>query len=161
MYRTIFSLLATLTLSGNVFSQQIGDLKLEKEKKPRNHYLLLGAFALVSGGADGFRDSYEYHNDRVLAKLHTNSRFFRPDSWRNKYKSGNPEMGERFMGSTSVFVFVTDLPHLAKFTNNLFTAGAIALQVGGGKRKWWVYVIRGVAYWIVNRVGFSAVYNSF
>jgi hypothetical protein len=35
-------------------------------------------------------------------------------SWRNKYKNGDPNKGEKFFGSTTFLVFFTDLWHLAK-----------------------------------------------
>jgi len=35
-------------------------------------------------------------------------------SWRNKYKNGDASQGERFFGSTTFLVWITDLWHLAK-----------------------------------------------
>lgn len=36
-------------------------------------------------------------------------------SWKNKYKNNNPVYGEKFLGSTTVFVFLTDGWHLFQF----------------------------------------------
>lgn len=36
-------------------------------------------------------------------------------AWRNKWKNGNPEEGERFLGSSSIFVTFMDGWHLMKF----------------------------------------------
>jgi hypothetical protein len=36
-------------------------------------------------------------------------------SWRYKYKDGNPALGEKFFGSSTFLVFLTDGWHLAQF----------------------------------------------
>lgn len=43
-------------------------------------------------------------------------------SWRNKWKNGKKEDGEKFLGSSTIFVFVTDAWHLMQFIqlNTLF-----------------------------------------
>lgn len=43
-------------------------------------------------------------------------------SWRNKWKNGNKEEGEAFLGSSTLFVFSTDAWHLMQFVqlNTLF-----------------------------------------
>jgi len=35
--------------------------------------------------------------------------------WKYKWKNGNPALGERFLGSSTIFVFVTDGWHLLQF----------------------------------------------
>lgn len=46
------------------------------------------------------------------------------ESWKNKWKGGDPKNGERFPGSSTVFVAVTDPFHLFQsvFLNSLFVA---------------------------------------
>ena len=47
-------------------------------------------------------------------------------SWVNKWKwDGTRKIGEKFFGSTTIFVFVTDLWHLSKFFMLLFITGAV------------------------------------
>lgn len=42
--------------------------------------------------------------------------FWDPDvSWKNKWKNGNHEEGPRFLGSTTIFVALTDGWHLMEF----------------------------------------------
>ena len=36
-------------------------------------------------------------------------------SWKNKWKDRDPSKGEKFPGSSTIFVFITDLWHFAKF----------------------------------------------
>ena len=43
-------------------------------------------------------------------------RFLDPDiSWANKWKGGKRELGEKFPGSSTIFVFTTDMWHLSKY----------------------------------------------
>ena len=53
-------------------------------------------------------------------------------SWRRKWKNGDPELGERFPGSSTVFVFVTDGWHFSQFVflNSLFGAFACFAPIG-------------------------------
>ena len=47
-------------------------------------------------------------------------------SWVNKWKwDGNLKIGEKFLGSSTIFVFVTDLWHLCKFLMLLLLMGAV------------------------------------
>ena len=48
-------------------------------------------------------------------------------SWPNKWKNGHRDEGERFLGSSTVFVFVTDLWHLAKMLMLLSIMLAVVL----------------------------------
>jgi hypothetical protein len=43
-------------------------------------------------------------------------RFWNPElSWENKWKNGDKAQGEKFLGSSTVFVFTTDAWHLFQF----------------------------------------------
>ena len=47
-------------------------------------------------------------------------------SWRNKWKNGDPSQGEKFLGSSTIFVLTTDLFHLAQsFMISFFILGVI------------------------------------
>ena len=46
-------------------------------------------------------------------------------SWKNKWKNGNSNEGENFIGSSTIFVFMTDAWHLAKSLMLLFICLAI------------------------------------
>lgn len=57
--------------------------------------------------------NFNMYHKSIFSKL--NPRFWNPyESWKNKWKNGNPEKGEKFFGSTTVFVFITDSWHLFK-----------------------------------------------
>jgi hypothetical protein len=45
-----------------------------------------------------------------------NDKWFNPAlSWKNKWKNGIAKQGERFLGSSTIFAFLTDFWHLSKF----------------------------------------------
>lgn len=129
--------------------------KLKKEIVPLS--LTFGA-----GMMDGMRDALLFHYDRVDGKLHLNDKFWNYTvSHTNKYKNNNPNEGEKFLGSKTIFVFTTDGIHLTKFINNLLTSGAIALKITMDKKKWWHYIVDAGLYWLVNRAGFTLIYSQF
>lgn len=78
----------------------------------------LTMLVLFSAGLmNGTMDSLQFHFARTPFSDATrfDQQFWNPaQSWRNKYREGNPQLGERFPGSSSVFVLTTDAWHLAK-----------------------------------------------
>lgn len=60
---------------------------------------------VVIGMADGFRDTLQFHYSSSRVARWDNPEYYNPNiSWRNKYKNGDPAQGEKFWGSTTVFV---------------------------------------------------------
>jgi hypothetical protein len=57
-------------------------------------------------------------------------------SWPNKWKNGDKSQGERFLGSSTVFVWITDLWHLCKMLMLLGIALAIVFYVP--IVAWWI-----------------------
>ena len=57
-----------------------------------------------------------------------NQQWFDPSiSWKNKWKDGDIQKGEKFLGSSTVFVFVTDFWHFCKFLMLLCISFSIVL----------------------------------
>lgn len=81
-------------------------------------------------------------------------------SWRNKYKGRLTAKGPRFFGSTTIFVFVTDAWHLAKFGMNFFITITLVTgcYIGAGFGYQWFDLI--IAF-IVYRVMYSGVFELF
>ena len=48
-------------------------------------------------------------------------------SWRNKYKYNNPSLGEKFLFSTTILVFLTDAWHMFQWIHNLTLWTALAI----------------------------------
>jgi hypothetical protein len=78
-------------------------------------------FFILAGISEGVMDTLQFHyHNSVFSKL-DNQLFWNPqNSWMNKYKDGNPSMGEKFWGSKTLFVGLTDAWHLFKLFRNLF-----------------------------------------
>jgi hypothetical protein len=74
-------------------------------------------FSILAGIFNASMDvvSFRWEKSFFFKRLNKYSQFFDPKvSWKNKYKNGDHEQGERFPFSTTVFVFLTDWWHLAK-----------------------------------------------
>ena len=85
----------------------------------------------LAGGFNGTMDALQFHG---ACQYFDNPAFWCPgESWANKWtlnEAGNPVPGmERFWGSSTVFVFVTDGWHLAKFLFLLMLKAAVLLAV--------------------------------
>jgi len=74
-------------------------------------YILIGTLILVSGLAKAIQDKLGFHFEKsVFSKL---GDYWNPStSWKRKYKNGDPAQGEAFLGSTTIFVSLTDAWHL-------------------------------------------------
>jgi hypothetical protein len=77
-------------------------------------------FFILSGAFEGVMDTLQFHY--VSSKFYNfnNKTFWDPQiSWMNKYKNNDSTMGEKFLGSTTIFVGLTDAWHLFKLFRNL------------------------------------------
>lgn len=121
------------------------------------------SLVFLAGAADGLNNVLSFKwNSFKKAFPTANTHYWWPSSsYANKWKGGKRENGERFFGSSTVFVAVSDGWHLTRFTEHLFLAGALGIKIGQGKKNWKQYAIEAVSYWAANRLGFCAVYNSF
>jgi hypothetical protein len=74
---------------------------------------------LASGFSEGAMDTLQFHFDRsVFSKM--NILFWNPTiSWKNKYKEGDPNKGEKFLFSTTFLVSLTDGWHCMKLIRNI------------------------------------------
>lgn len=82
--------------------------------------LLAYCLFLLAGIAEAHMDCLQFHffDTPFVKRKH---QFWNPEiSWKNKYKNGNSSIGPAFLGSTTIFVFLTDGWHLMKFLRNLF-----------------------------------------
>lgn len=123
-----------------------------QEFKLKEHIAPASA-VFVAGCFEGVMDGLQFHYDGSHP-------FWQPDiSWRNKYINKDPNQGKTFRGK--YLVFTTDGWHLMKFGRNLSIFTAITLKIGEEKKKWWVYLVEGASYWIINRVGFNITYKLF
>ncbi|MCH2082237.1 MAG: hypothetical protein MK226_07575 [Saprospiraceae bacterium] len=106
----------------------------------KENYPVYG-FTLISGYADGAADVLQFkYSKSIFPQNGSSKQFWDPKmSWRNKYLSGNPNLGPKFMGSKNFFVPLTDGWHLSKSIRNYTWTGAI-LSYKQPKKKWYKLV---------------------
>jgi hypothetical protein len=75
------------------------------------------------------------------------------DTWRNKWKQGDPKLGERFFLSSTVLVFLTDKWHFTQFLFHTSWQLAISIQFD----YWYIYFI---AIKITFSGVFELIYNN-
>jgi len=77
-----------------------------------------------------------------------NQQWFNPSlSWKNKWKNGNPRNGEKFLGSSTVFVFLTDFWHFSKFLMLLCISFSIVLY-------------QPIFYWFIDWMIFYSIFTT-
>lgn len=93
-----------------------------------NPYLLFSLVAIASV-AKAIMDTLNFKfSSSIFNKIKSQKikNWFDPkESWKNKYKDGNKTKGEKFIGSSTVFVWLTDAWHF--FQSVMLTALEIAL----------------------------------
>jgi len=83
----------------------------------KTYYVIIVILVLMAATCNAVMDVLQFRYSRSLfARECFSQSFWNPDlSWRNKWKNGNHEEGERFLGSSTVFVLFTDAWHLFQF----------------------------------------------
>lgn len=143
--------------------KEITGRKITGILKDSKREILPLSLVFLAGAADGLNQVLAYqYNSFKKAFPNANDQFWSKEiSFTNKYKNHDPLQGAAFPGSKGPFVFLTDGYHLTRFGERLFLAGAFSLKITGRKERWYLYILKGAIYWVVNRLAFCAVYNSF
>ena len=151
-------LLIGLLFISNVAMAQInniGDITLNKPQ-------ITVPFAFFAGMCDGVSQTLYAHYGAFEKRFpEANDQYWNPyQSWTNKYANNDPNMGEKFPGSTTVFVFTTDAYHLFRTINkvNLVTLGALEFSE---RRPLLNYAIDFLLYSAVYSAGFTLTYQVF
>ena len=77
-------------------------------------------------------------------------------SWRFKYEKHDPRWGEKFPGSTTIFVFLTDGWHLFQFIFHTCWQTAIAIQF----ERWFIsFVVIKVVFGVLFQIIYSRIKN--
>lgn len=130
-----FCLTAALLFAASPgFSQQ---LQVVPEFRANSVPARLGLL-YVSGFADGMIQVLAFHPDRFFERHPSANRRFWDvnESWRNKYRNGDPEQGRAFIGSTTWLAWTTDAYHLFRTTSRVtaVTGFTVPLWKGSGKK---------------------------
>lgn len=125
-------------------------------------------FLFLAGASNGVMDALQFHNG---CSHFDNNQFWCPNqSWVNKWaldEEGNAIVGEeRFFGSSTAFVFLTDGWHLAKFLQLLFIKLALVVAFFWEpspmqKSTLWRWLIGFALVTLAMSIGFYLTYNIF
>ena len=103
--------------------------------------------------------SFRYKTS-IFSKYTKLQEFFNPqESWVNKYKDNNPELGPKFFGSKTFLVFLTDAWHLAKML--MITAFTLAIVFYNPVIVTEYMLVNIVANLLLMRVVFSSTFELF
>ncbi len=131
--------------------------------KLNGNRLLTGGLLMLSGSAKGFNETLEFNwkgFEAVFPKA--NPKWFYPqESFKNKYKEGDPAKGEKFPLSSSVLVMFTDQYHLNNFIQRGSITAALVIKIGEGKKPFRHYVFDALYYTACYQLGFGSVYYYF
>lgn len=151
----------TLLITGLLLSAIFSKGQAGYKFKVKEHIAPV-ALMFLAGASDGLNQSITWNYKGFKKHFpNANNSYWSPQmSYLRKYKNGDKTQGERFLGSAGPLVFVTDGYHFTRFTEKLFIAGALTIKITQQKKNWKVYIFEGLGYWMVNRLGFCAVYNT-
>ena len=103
--------------------------------------------------------SFRYKTS-IFSKYTKLQEFFNhQESWVNKYKDNNPELGPKFFGSKTFLVFLTDAWHLAKML--MITTFTLAIVFYNPVIVTESIFVNIVANLLLMRVVFSATFELF
>jgi hypothetical protein len=111
----------------------------------------------LSGLFESVMDTLQFHYDVSIFKKLINQRYWYPGfSWMNKWKNGDPKQGERFLGSSTIFVGLTDAWHTFKLLHNLtIFLGLFFIAISQVTILWMIF------YYIIARIIFGLSFSLF
>lgn len=142
--------------------EKIRVVPFEKWKLDGNK-LWTGGLVVLAGAAKGFNETLEFNWHGFAAVFpRANPKWFWPQqSFKNKYKDGDPAKGSKFPLSTSALVFLTDQYHLNNFIQRGALTAALVIKIGEGKKPLKHYLFDALYYTASYQLGFGSVYYYF
>ena len=123
------------------------------------------SFTLIflAGVFEGYMDVLQFHWGKFLKNHKCNVWYWNPKlSWENKYKDNDPKKGEKFLGSTTVMVFLTDGWHLMKWFRNISLFSSLPFFVYNYipiSNNIWLVILYAFGMYGINRIGFNLIYK--
>ena len=161
MNKYIAAIVLTIILTVNVKAQQINSQEpFHITKSYVYNVALISSLIFLSGMADGTAEALKYRYPEFKKVFpNANDQFWNPNlSWTNKYRNGDYLQGEKFLGSTTVFVWTTDGYHMVRAIRNCSMILAVTLNFGDLK-PWYYYIIEGIIYYVSYTSGFTTTYG--
>ena len=149
------SRLDSLTYFGSIEPTKKSNVKLYLGNLKSN-IPTYGMFFLA-GIANGFCDVVMTQYDKSIFKG-TNDSYFDPrESWKSKWKNGDPNQGPKFFLSTSTFSAFTDFWHMSKTVQMMsISIGTVTYRRSD---KWWVNALNVVGLQMAHALGHTLVFN--
>lgn len=123
----------------------------------RPHYAG-AALAAVSGACWGVHETAVHHPDRFPSSW--NKQFWdNRESWRNKYRDGDPTKGPAYPGSTTVLAWTTDAKHLFGTLHRGTLYGSAVVITIGRRRPVLHYLLDAGVSFAAFSLGFHGVYS--
>lgn len=114
----------------------------------------------LAGAANGQVEILRNHYPTFAVHYpNANPDYWNPqESWRNKWRNGDPAQGERYFGSSTFLAWNTDAYHLFRTIEKTAITGAVIIPLHG-RKKWWVYPLEFAGAGLVWSAGFHTVYS--
>ena len=132
-------------------------------------YLVTGSFMLISGMIDGTVESLNYHyRDGFKNRIPmANNQFWNPrQSWKNKYRNGDPSQGEKFSGSTDLLICTTDGYHALHTAKQVLDVSTLVYYMGNSscsktkrKNNWKNIATDFIVLSAIRSIGFHLTYS--
>lgn len=120
-------------------------------------FTILGLlFVAASSIAEAIMDKIQFHYDKsIFSQDKYKQTFWNPTkSWVNKWKDDSAKE-EKFLGSSSIFVFTTDAWHLFKFFRNTFLFIGLPLLSFGSMNIILAAILARIIYGLVFTIYFN------
>lgn len=138
-------------------------LKLDVRERLHPYFFALAMICLfISHASDGAVDTLKFHYSASVFADAENQDFFNPEiSWKRKYKDWDGgDKRAAFIGSTTIFVFITDAFHLFKFFRiNLMHLSILIAFITFIRLRWLHIFILFALIKIISWAGFHLFYT--
>ena len=135
----------------------------------RNKYIILSSTMFVSGMLDGTIETISHHYPYFKRTFpNANDNYWNPQiSWRNKWKGGDPNLGEKFWCSSTLLAWSTDGYHMLRTSKRMIDFGTIAYYSSyeyteikkSKKQRYKTWAIDFLTISIARSIGFTLTYN--
>lgn len=133
------------------------DAAVNREKTPFRKEIPALATTFLAGVANGVAEELQHHPDEFLNTFkNANPDFWNSpeETWQNKWLNGDPNQGERFLGSSTLFSATTDGYHAAVGARTVLLSTSIALSGSGGGMKG--FLTRTLAHSLAYTIAFES-----
>ncbi|MBP6854647.1 MAG: hypothetical protein KBD26_00760 [Candidatus Pacebacteria bacterium] len=140
-------------------------LKSEKSGlSPWQKYTVKTGLVFIAGASDGVSQTLAFHYEYFQNDFpDAPQNYWNPDSsWYNKWANGDPNQGEAFPGSSTMFVWTTDGYHLFRTISKTSLVSGICFGTVVNvydQKKWWIYLTDFVLYSVAYSAGFHLTYT--